>query len=214
SMGNLREDVEAHERPRVPPAPVERPRERASADELDQEPSCDDQPPCREVDVPARILDEGHGGAALELDVVVGRARMHFDDATESRAVLVDGLEPDELEYVEAIGIGRRELGRVDRQLDAAGDLAVEPDRAPGATCPARENDCRRHTACEDGCADLPAAVVRARALDHEGAVEPVRAPAPADRDEHALALDLEHEALVASGTGGADEGPQRAGDA
>src|SRR5262249_56527234 len=85
------------------------------------------------VDLPHAGLDQGEQQAAVELEDVVGDARL--DPLDPPKLVPVGALdrEADELEDVVLPGPGRRQGAPVDLEGRAARWLAVEPDHGPSA---------------------------------------------------------------------------------
>ncbi len=90
---NEREDVEAHRQSRLP---------------VVRESGCDHNSPLRELNLANAVLDEGQEQAAVELEDVVRDAGDHAHDGSEPRAVLAEGLEPDEVTDVVRALVRRR----------------------------------------------------------------------------------------------------------
>ena len=79
-----------------------------------------------------RVLDHGHEGAVVELEIVVRRPRQHVADDAERAATLLLDPQPDDLEVVE-LALGQSgQRGARDRQDRPAVDRAIEPDRPGG----------------------------------------------------------------------------------
>ena len=95
---------------------------------------------------------------------------------SERAPVLLHDLEADQLERVVLVLVGRRQLVALDLERRAALDRAVELDHRPARTSARCADDLDRRAAREEARAGLPPALVVARLLDEERAVDPVRA--------------------------------------
>ena len=183
-----------------------------------EEPGRHDEAAGVEIDRPDRVLDQRHERAVVELHVVVGETGMHLDHRPELATSVLHGQQPDELEGVEAVGIGRGELGGGNGEHRPAVDRAVEPDRAATAADAPDELDGGGLPVGEQRRADAPAPLVLARVHDHEGAVEAVGPSHAADHHpvvgQAVLVRDLEHEPPVAPRTGRPHHRAQRPRDA
>src|SRR5918994_7021471 len=109
---------------------------------------------------------------------------IHVAHDTDDVAVLVDHLEADQVRDVERIVRERGEVLAAHTQLCPPLDRAVELDRtAATADLPGHRDTCRLALDEHLG-AYLESLRVLARLLDHERAVNAVRAPDPPDADE------------------------------
>src|SRR5687768_11169909 len=78
-------------------------------------------------------FDERERQSRVELEHVVGDAVSDLGDAAERAPSLFLYREADEVDDVERVWIGRRQLGARDLDLGAAGRRAVEPDHGSAA---------------------------------------------------------------------------------
>src|SRR5207302_2365853 len=142
-----------------------------------------------EVDLADAGVDERQGEPAVELEDVVRRVLRDVDDPPECLAAFLDDLQAAELEDVVGVLCRGREGVARDPELGPSLDAALEPDHRPAAGLP-RRDDAELGAVDEDRRADCEASQILARALDEEGAVQPVRAADAAHDDgvRHACA--------------------------
>ena len=162
-MRNEREDVEPHQLARSPAATVIRPR--------------------LEVDRPHAVLDDRQQHARCRARARRSRRPGHgLARARAARPPSSTTSSPIELEGVVLVLLGRRQRVALDLERRAALDGPVElHDRPAGRRARAATTSTSLPPARKRGAALQPALVV-ARLLDEERAVEPVRPADPADR--------------------------------
>ena len=142
-----------------------------------------DDPPLHEVNIADAVLDEREQQPGVELERVVCDTGQDISDDTQPLAFRLDDLEPYEVGHVVRTLLGRRQLVTQHRQLGVARDCAVELDRGPSASYPPRQDDNGFFAVHTQPRADLEAAGVLTRVLDHESAVKAVRPAHTTDPD-------------------------------
>src|SRR5438309_3279829 len=165
------------------------------------EPHGDDDSPAGEIRLPDARLDERQRRAGVELEHVVRRVLEYLPHLSEQLSVLILHTQSYELEDIELVVLAElRQARACDRELGSALDLAIERDHSPSSGTAPRENDLRRFAGRVErrSGGEYPLAI--ARVVDEEAAVEPVRFPHAADRDE------ISHEASRLSLASGPSE--------
>jgi hypothetical protein len=154
-----------------------------------------------EIDVEHALGDKRERVAGVELEDVVRHAGRDVLHEAEPAPSLFLHLEADELEDVVAVLAGRRQLGAGHLEPSPSLDRPVEAHDDPSARA-LRIRDGGRRAAGEEPRADGKAIGILARALDDEGAVEPMRAADAADRNKLGRSVQDVASSLECDGSG------------